>query len=137
MSNFNIRSIEILGSDVSTESINNLIEIQNELESIYVMANNTITELNINHPSQDFNLVFFNGCNELQNLDINISSTNEFVVESCEQLNSINGIGDFDIIEMTFISFNPQLTEITGSTLSDNYNSWNWMEGMFADDGKS
>ena len=32
---------------------------------------------------------------------------------------------------MTFISFNPQLTEITGSTLSDNYNSWNWMEGMF------
>ena len=131
MNNFNIRSIEILGSDVSTESINNLIGIQNELESIYVLDNNTISELNINHPSQDFGLVFLNGCNELQTLDINISSTNELVIESCEQLNSINGIGDFDIIEMTHISSNPQLTEITGSTLSDNYNSFNWMEGMF------
>ena len=128
--NTNIQNIQVQESNVSSESFNQLIANQSSFQSIYIYGNNSISELNIIHPNLDLGLIFAANCNQLESINIDISSTVELAIESCEQLNSINGIGDFDIIEFSYIYSNQSLTEITGSSLSDNYNSFNWMDGV-------
>ena len=60
----------------------------------------------------------------IESIDLNIGSI-VMLIEN-NDLHTINGIGDFDVLMHLYISNNLSLSSITGSTLSDNFTEFGW-----------
>ena len=126
--NTSIHVIQITGSEVSEETLNQLISIQQQsLQSIIITDNTSIKELNILLPEIPVDQILVTNT-EINYIDLNIENASIVNIESNDSLRSINGIGDFDVLIQLYITHNPILTSITGGNLSETYNISGWME---------
>jgi len=121
-----IRHIDIYGSYINSNQINDLINKQSSIETFRLRNNISVSSLFINNLS-DINTIDLLNNTGLLNLDLNVASIGTLQINMNENLSSIQGFG-FDIIEFLHINGNASLTSISGSSLSDSYNQFNWSD---------
>ena len=124
-SNTGIRWLTIQGGNITSETINSLLSIQTSIEGIEIQDNSSIGELNLLLPNHFMDMIIIVNT-EIESINLMVDGLTYIDIIGNNNLQTINGIGDFDIHTMLQIAENESLTSISGSTLSDNYNEFNW-----------
>ena len=125
--NTGIKWLTIQGGNITSESINSLLSIQTSIESIGINDNTSIDEFNLLLPNHFMDMIMIYNT-EIESINLMVDGSTYIDISGNDNLQTISGIGDFDIHTMLQIAENESLTSISGSTLSDNYNQSNWQQ---------